>query len=116
MTRNQRCLRFAILTAALLSAHASWGQAAESWDGTWNGTLGKKHPWPMSISIANKKVVGFTEKGASFDVRFSNVSSALVSFGDRANYTVTLTRTTDTTASAKVRGRHGSGTVLLTKG
>jgi hypothetical protein len=61
-------------------------------------------------------VVGFTEKGAAFDVQFTKVTPTSVIFGDKANYTVPLTRTGDTTASAKVRGCRGSGTALLTKG
>ncbi len=115
MTNGQRLLRVAMLTAILFSAQASRGQDATSWDGTWNGTLGKNHPWPISVSIATGKVVGFTEKGAAFDVRFAKVSPTSVVFGDKANYSVTLTKTGDTTASAKVRGRRGSGTALLTK-
>ena len=115
MTIGQRIPQVAMLTAILFSAQASRGQDAASWDGTWNGTLGKNHPWPISVSIANGKVVGFTERGASFDVRFAKVTPTSVVFGDKANYTVTLTKTGDTTASAKVHGRHGSGTALLTK-
>jgi hypothetical protein len=116
MTSDRGFLRVATLAAALFSAQASRGQDAGSWDGTWNGTLGKNHPWPISISIANGKVVGFTEKGAVFDVQFTKVTPTSVAFGDKTNYTVTLTRTGDTTASAKVHGRHGSGTAILTKG
>jgi hypothetical protein len=116
MTIDRGFLRVAMLTATLFSAQASRGQDAGSWDGTWNGTLGKIHPWPISISIANGKVVGFTEKGASFDVRYAKVTPTSVVFGDKANYTVTLTKTGDTAASADVRGRRGSGTALLTKG
>jgi hypothetical protein len=116
MAIGQRFLRVAMLTAILFSAQASRGQDAASWDGTWNGTLGKNHPWPISVSIANGKVVGFTEKGASFDVRYAKVTPTSVVFGDKANYTVTLTKTDGTTASAKVHGRRDSGTALLTKG
>jgi hypothetical protein len=115
MTIDRRFLQVAMLTATLFSVQASRGQVAESWDGTWNGTLGKNHPWPISISIANGKVVGFTEKGAAFDIQFTKVSPTSVTFGDKGNYTVTLTKTGDTTVSAKVHGRHGSGTALLTK-
>jgi hypothetical protein len=117
MTVGQRLPRVAmLLTAILFCAQASRGLDAASWDGVWNGTLVKNHPWPISVSIANGKVVSFTEKGASFDVRFGKVTPTSVVFGDKANYTVTLTKTGDTTASAKVQGRHGSGTTLLTKG
>jgi len=68
------------------------------------------------VSIANGKVVIFTEKGASFDVRFAKVTPTSIIFGDKANYTVTLTKTDDMTVSAKVHGRRDSGTALLTKG
>jgi len=115
MTIGQHIPRVAILTAMLFSAQPSWAQDAAPWDGTWNGTFGKNHPWPISVSIADGKVVGFTEKGVSFDVRFAKVTPTSVVFGDRANYTVTLTKTGDTTASAKVHGRRGSGTASLTK-
>jgi hypothetical protein len=101
MTIDRGFLRVAILTAALFSAQASRGQDAESWDGTWNGTLGKTHPWPISVSIANGKVVGFTEKGASFGIQFSKITPTAVVFGDKAHYTMTLARTGDMTASAK---------------
>ena len=116
MTIGQHLPRVAMLTAILFSAQASRGQDAAPWDGTWIGTLGKNHPWPISVSIANGKVVGFTEKGASFDVRFAKVTPTSVVFGVRAHYTMTLAWTGDTTAAAKVHGRHGSGTALLTKG
>jgi hypothetical protein len=116
MAIGQRILRIATLTAILFSAQGSRGQDAASWDGDWNGTLGKNHPWPISVSIGDGKVVGFTERGASFDVRFAKVTPTSVVFGDKANYTVTLTKTGDTTASAKVQSRRGSGTGLLTKG
>jgi hypothetical protein len=68
------------------------------------------------VSTAPLKMVGFTEKGAAFDVQFAKVTATSIVFGDKANYTVTLTKTGDTTASAKVNGRHGSGTAPLTKG
>jgi hypothetical protein len=116
MTIGQHLPRVAMLAALLFSAQASRAQDAASWDGTWNGTLGKNHPWPISVSIANGKVVGFTEKGASFDVVFAKVTPTSVVFGDKTNYTVSLIKTGDTTASAKVHGRRGSGTALLTKG
>ena len=116
MAIGQRLPRVAMLTAILFSAQASRAQDAASWDGTWNGTLGKNHPWPISVSIANGKVVGFTEKGVSFDVRFAKVTPISVVFGDDVNYTVTLTKTGDTTSAAKVHSRRGSARASLTKG
>jgi len=116
MTTGRGFLSVAILTATLLSAQASWGADASSWDGTWNGSLGKVKPWPISVSIANGKVVSFTEEGVPFDVQYTKITQDVVFFGDQAHYSMKLIKTGDTTASAKVHGRHGVGTGSLTKG
>lgn len=116
MTIGRRFVPVATVTAILFSAQASWGADAGSWDGTWNGTLGKTNPWPISISIANGKVVGFTEKGVPFDVQYSKVGPDEIRFGDQVHYSIKVVKTGDTTASAKVHGRHGVGTASLTKG
>ena len=113
MTIGQRIPQVAMLTAILFSAQASRGQDAAPWDGTWNGTLGKNHPWRISVSIANGKVVGFTEKGVSFDIRFAKVTPTSIVFGDKANYIVTVTKTGNATASADVHGRRDFGTASL---
>jgi len=109
-------LSVAILMATLLSAQVSWGADASSWDGTWNGSLGKVKPWPVSVSITNGKVVSFTEAGVPFGVQYTKVTPDMVFFGDQAHYSIKLFKTSDTTASAKVHGRHGVGTFSLTKG
>src|SRR3984885_13898634 len=109
-------LSVAILTATLLSAQVSWGADASSWDGTWSGSLGKVKPWPISVSITNGKVVSFTESGVPFDIRYTKITQDAVFFGDQAHYSIKLTKTGDTTASAKIHGRHGVGTGSLTKG
>jgi hypothetical protein len=116
MTIGRGFLSVTILTATLLSAQASWGADASSWDGTWNGSLGKVKPWPISVSIANGKVVSFTEEGVPFDVQYTKITQDVVFFGDQAHYSMKLIKTGDTTASAKVHGRHGVGTGSLTKG
>jgi hypothetical protein len=116
MTIGRGFLSVAILTATLLSAQASWGADASSWDGTWNGSLGKEKPWPISVSITNGKVVSFTEAGVPFGVQYTKVTPDTVFFGDQAHYSIKLFKTSDTTASAKVHGRHGVGTFSLTKG
>ena len=115
MTKGRRFLLVAALPALLASGQAVWAQAAWSWDGAWKGTLGKVHPWPMSVMIANGKVVSYTLKGAPFDVQYSDVGPTTFSFGDRDNFSVVLTKTGDATASARVHGRIGYGKAVLTK-
>jgi hypothetical protein len=115
MTMGHRFLLVAILPALLISAQAARAQAAWSWDGTWTGMLGKTHLWPMSVVITEGKVVSYTLKGTPFDVQYSKIGSTTFSFGDRDNYSVKLTKTGGTTASARVHGRIGYGTASLTK-
>ena len=116
MTIGRGFLSVAMLTATLLSAHSSWGADTNSWDGTWSGTLGKTKPWPISVSISDGKVVSFTESGVPFDIKYTKMTSDAVFFGDQAHYNIKLIKTGDSTASAKVHGRHGVGTASLTKG
>ncbi len=106
----------AILPAFLVSAQPTLGAEASPWDGAWNGTLGKANPWPISVTISNGKVVSFSEKGAPFHVRYTQITPTTVSFGDRNHYSMRLTRTGEATASARVYGRHGYETGSLTKG
>jgi hypothetical protein len=115
MTIDRRSLLIAILPALLISAQAARAQAAWSWDGTWTGTLGPSNPWPMSITITQGKVVSYTLKGTPYDVQYSKVGPTTVSFGDRDNYRVKLTKTGDTTASARAHGRIGTGAASLAK-
>jgi hypothetical protein len=116
MTFARRFVPVALVTAILFSAQASWGADTGPWDGTWNGKLGKVNPWPISISITDGKVVSFTEKGIPFDVEYTKVTPEAISFGDQGHYSIKLIKTGDTTATAKVHGRHGVGTASLTKG
>ena len=83
MTNGQRILRVAMLTATLFSAQGSRGQDAGSWDGTWNGTLGKNYP--LAHLGFDREREGRTEKGALFDVEFTKVTPTSVFFGDKAN-------------------------------
>lgn len=86
-----------------------------SWNGTWTGSQGKRSVWPVSISIADGKVVNYTLKGVSFPVGFSEVTSTKISFGDHDNYMITLRKTGDRTASGQARGRKGEGPVSIIK-
>ena len=116
MTVGRRILPLAIVTAIVFFAQASWAAGPDAWEGTWSGTLGKGKPWPISVSITNGKVVSFTEGGVAFNVQYTKITADAVLFGDQAHYSMKLIKTGDTTASAKVHGRHGVGTASLTKG
>jgi len=111
-----RCLLLAaILPAIVLPAQAVQPDAMSPWEGTWNGTLGQPHPWPISVTISQGKVVSFSEKGVSLDVRYTRITPTTVTFGDQVHYGAKLTRTGEATASASVHGRHGFETGSLTK-
>ncbi len=116
MYTGRSLLMATILPAILVSAHPSLGAEASPWDGAWTGMLGKAHPWPVSITISNGKVVSFSERGAPFEIRYTKITPSTVSFGDQNHYSIKLTRTGDATASASVHGRHGYETGSLTKG
>jgi hypothetical protein len=60
-------------------------------------------------------VVSFIEKGTPFDVQFTEVTPTTLMFGDPKHYAMKLTKTGDSTASAKIQGRHGVGIGSLTK-
>lgn len=116
MKIDRRVLLAAILPAMLIFAQPSRADDAATWDGTWNGMLGKVKPWPISITIAQGKVVNFMENGAAFDVKFTKITPTTVLFGDEDHYSMKLIKTGDTTASARVHGRHGFGHGSITKG
>jgi hypothetical protein len=116
MKLNRNFLLAAILPALLISTQIGRAEDAGVWNGTWKGTLGKVKPWPISVTIDQGKVVSFTENGAPFEVKFTNVTPTTVSFGDPLHYSMKLIKTGDTTATVKIHGRHGVGTGALTKG
>lgn len=116
MTIDRRFLLTAALPALIVSLLTSRAAEASSWDGVWNGMLGTRYPWPIAVAIAGGKVVSYTENGASFAVQYTRITPTTVFFGDRDHYSVKLTRTGDATASAKVRGRIGTGYASLKKG
>jgi len=100
----------------LLFAPGGYAQTAWTWDGTWTGSLQNRAGLssPISITIANDKVVSFLLRGAVFDVQYTKMTSDGVSFGDRDNYSVRLERT-DNRISATLRGRNGSEMALLAR-
>jgi len=99
---------------ALLIPSASLAGSAHSWDGKWSGTLNKVEP--VSVTIAGGKVVGYTIRGfAPYGIEFSSVSRTTVSFGDRANYNVKITKKGEKSAQGFAHGPMGDGVALLTK-
>jgi hypothetical protein len=115
MTIHRRSLLIAALPALLLSIGPSAAAQAAAWDGTWKGLLGKRDPWPVSVTIAAGKVVSYSEKGAAFGIDFSTVTPTTVLFGDRDHYAVKIKRTGDRAASARIHGRIGYGYAVLTR-
>jgi hypothetical protein len=110
--------RFFLVVVPLAFLAPMPSQAADngsngSWDGTWTGLLNKRAP--VSITIANGKVVSYAIEGAPLDIQYSKVTPTSVSFGDRDHYGVRLTKTNDTTASEIAHGRNGYGSASLTK-
>ena len=107
MIVNRSSLLAVILPAILVTTHASWAADSGLWDGTWNGTLGGTYPWPVSITISQGKVAGFSEKGVPFDVRCTKMTLTAIYFGDRTHYSTMLTKIGDATASVRVHGHDG---------
>jgi hypothetical protein len=115
MTLDRRYLLIAVPLALLASMQAVVAQDMQAWDGTWKGLLGRRYPTPIAITIAQGKVVSYAVEGAPFDIQYSNIDPASVSFGDRDHYFMKLIRTGDATASGTVHGRLGYGFASLTK-
>jgi len=68
------------------------------------------------VTIADGRVVAYKIGGAQpYIIRFSKVSLTTVSFGDRTNYKVKLTRTSDGSVFAFARTPLGIGSAALTK-
>jgi hypothetical protein len=109
--------RIAFVALAFASLPPAAHSSERSWDGTWTGVMGRLPTVksPVAVTIAKDKVVSYTVRGAPFDIQYSSVTPASVSFGDREHYFVTINRTGDTTASAIAHGRKGFGTSSLTR-
>jgi hypothetical protein len=113
MRIDRRFLLIAIPLALLIPAAAAAAAANGSWDGAWTGMLHNMSP--ITVTIAQDKVVSYAVKGVPFDIQYSKVTPKVVSFGDRDHYFMKITRTGDTTASAVVHGRLGYGSASLVK-
>jgi hypothetical protein len=113
MTIARRSLLIAFSLALLLPTAATPATPNGSWDGAWAGMLHNMSP--ITVTIAQDKVVSYAVKGVPFDIQYSKVTPKVVSFGDRDHYFMKITRTGDTTASAVVHGRLGYGSASLIK-
>jgi hypothetical protein len=113
MVVGRRFLLVAVPLALVVSFASSQGAPSGSWDGAWTGSL--EHVSALSLKIANDKVVSYAIAGAPVAVRYTKATPTTLSFGDRDHFSVTLTRTGATTASAKAHGRSGFGSGLFTK-
>jgi hypothetical protein len=113
MIIGRRFLLVAVPLAFLMPGGASQAEEKNAWDGTWTGLLGNVSP--IAVTIADDKVVSYTIRGAPFDIQYSKVTPTKVSFGDRDHYAMHLTKTGDTTASARVHGRLGYGSASLSR-
>lgn len=110
---GRQFLAVAVPLAFLAAAPAHAAQNA-IWDGTWAGLLNNSEP--VSVTIAGGKVVGYAIRGgAPFGIEYSKVTLTTVSFGDRDNYAVTITKTGAKTALGTAQSPLGAGTASLTK-
>jgi hypothetical protein len=73
------------------------------------------HAWPITLTIANGKVVSFSEDGVRFDVWYTKITPTVLTFGDEIHYSATLTWGGEKAASVTLHGRLGSETGSLTK-
>ncbi len=111
-------LRIAIptfLSALLFTLVAAEAAGPSAWQGTWVGTVGRQKPWPISITIADGKVVKYSLDGEPFAVQFSRVTRTEADFGDRDNYLIELERVNASTAFGKLHSREGDGRVSLVR-
>ena len=106
--------RMVLASIPLSFLFASSLQAApkSSWDGTWSGSWGGRDP--TSITIARNRVVSYQYQGASTQVAKSRVTPQRVVYVSNG-VTVTLIKTSNTTASATLHSSQGDTTAILTR-
>jgi hypothetical protein len=109
MTRPSLWLSAAVMTIASSSAFAASG-----WDGTWSGAWGGKPEQATEITVAGKKVVGYSYQGVSHPVATSNVTATKITYEDQGN-SVTLTKTGESTAHAKLHAGSNDADAELTR-
>jgi len=111
MKINRRMV-FASIPLSLLFASSLQAAPKSSWDGTWSGSWGGRDP--TSITIAGKRVVSYEYQGVSTPVARSKVTPKRVTYTSNGT-TVTLTKTSKTTAFATLHSSQGDATAELTK-
>ena len=106
-------LRQAIAASAISIASGSAALASGgTWDGTWSGMLNKTEP--VSITVADGKVVGYTIRGFTpLAIRSAVVTSNRVSLEIGPDYHVSITRKGQRAAFGVAHGPLGNGTASL---
>jgi len=107
-------IRTAYVSVSLSLLLASAAQAApkNAWDGTWSGAWGGREP--TSITVADKRVVSYEYMGVSHPVADSKVTPTKIVYEDQG-VTVTLIKTSNTSASAALHSGQGDATAELTR-
>jgi hypothetical protein len=114
MTKGRRVFPILALLAAVAAPVAAQAASRVSWDGTWVGVINDTEP--VSVTISGGKVVSYAIRGGQpFGIGYSQITRQTVSFGDRENYDVKITRVGDTTASGFAHSPLGNGSATLTR-
>ncbi|HEY3721692.1 MAG TPA: hypothetical protein VGL41_16325 [Roseiarcus sp.] len=102
---------FACAALVLVNGAAAHAASKLSWDGTWAGTLNNE---PVSVTIAEGKVVGYTIRGFSpLPIESASVSGRSVSLVIGAAYRVTITKKGEKNAVGLAHGPLGDGVASL---
>jgi hypothetical protein len=102
---GRRTLQVVGIIALCVSSYPAAASDASPWNGVWTGTFGKSSK--ISVTIADNKATGYSYRGAKLDVAYSKAGKDTFSFGDAANYSMLLKRTSDGAVRATYHGRHG---------
>jgi hypothetical protein len=111
MKINRRMV-LASIPLSLLFATSPQAAPKGSWDGTWSGLWGGRDS--TSITIARNRVVSYEYQGTSTPVAMSRVTPQRVVYVSNG-VTVTLIKTSNTTASATLHSSQGDATAKLVR-
>ena len=92
--------------------HGRYAAPKGSWEGTWSGAWGGSQP--CSVTIAGNRVVSYEYQGVSTAVAKSKVTPKRVTYTSSGT-TVTLAKTSKTTAHATLHSSQGDATAELTR-
>lgn len=104
---------FLTMFAFAVCADPAFAIEKYGWNGVWTGLLGDTSK--ISVTIADNKVTNYSYRGAHLNVSYNKIADDTLSFGDGANYAMSLKKTGDGTAKATYHGRHGFVAAALTK-